>query len=201
MSNTTGNKSNDEMAQESLLEARKVLYAHLIDMHKVVLTWRERLLAGYATVVAALAFAYSWAYKSDNSVYFSTTVCIAGTLLTCVFWLLDRRVRDHYRSFISVGFNIERQLITNHEEQPVGVYTAIYLSDKERKAMNIVCRLWRWATSHSGAINMLATGVLIGVLILLFCPPKHSSHTQTASMPIEASVENAPAVSPSSQDK
>src|SRR6185503_14121417 len=97
-------------SKEPLLEARKMLYAHCIDMHKVFLTWRERLLAGYATMVAALAFAYSWAYNNENSIYFGRAICIAGILLTLVFWRLDRRTRALYRSCIEVGFNIETQL-------------------------------------------------------------------------------------------
>lgn len=198
-------------------KARKMLYAHCIDMHKVFLTWRERLLAGYATMVAALAFAYSWAYNSENSAYFSRTICIAGILLTVVFLLLDRRTRVHYRSCIEVGFNLERQLgIANQENQHVGLYSKFHTSytefmntDANRlrdtvPGETLFCKLWNtrrvrclrwWAASHSGAIDILALVAVIGMLILLSCPPIRSSRIPTSSKPIEANVENAPAVS------
>jgi hypothetical protein len=74
-----------------------MVYAHCVDMHKYFLTWRERLLAGYATMLAALAIADSWAYN-ESSTYFSRAICIVGIVMTFIFWLLDRRTRDLYRT-------------------------------------------------------------------------------------------------------
>jgi hypothetical protein len=197
MSNKSENNPK-KVEQEPVLESRKMLYAHCIDMHKVFLTWRERLLAGYATMIAALAFAYSWAYNSENSTYFSRAICVAGILLTVVFLRLDRRTRALYRSCIEVGFNVERHLgIANHEQQRVGFYSIFHISPTELEDMNtdanrsrkpgagksLLYRLWNtrnvrrlrwWASSHSGAIDILAFVPVIGMLILLICPPKHS---------------------------
>src|SRR6185295_16232781 len=226
MSNRSGSNQTDQMgSKEPLLEARKMLYGHCIDMHKVFLSWRERLLAGYATLIAALAFAYSWAYGLENSKYFSRTICISGILFTLVFWLLDRRTRALYRSCIEVGFNIERQLgVANHEKRCVGFYSIFHIPTAELKAMNSdpnrslsaaasekkLRRLWNsrnvrdlrwWASSHSGAIDFLALMAVTGMLVLLICPPVRSSRIQTSSKPTETDVENAPGASSSTRTR
>ena len=55
----------------SEFEKLKLLYERNSDQFKYFLTWRQLMLAGYFSIIAALALAFKWAYENQFAALFA----------------------------------------------------------------------------------------------------------------------------------
>ena len=82
---------------------RADLYKEASETYRYFLEWRNKILAGYFAVLAALALAFGWIqthwtevstqFRSDSDVILPLAVILMST----VFWMLDFRNRDLFR--------------------------------------------------------------------------------------------------------
>jgi len=120
-------KSNEEILNESRIQA----YQTTTELHKYFLSWRDKLLAGYLAILAALSIAFNWAKSSQTN--FKAWVWIIGLfsiLLTIFFWLLEYRNRHLYRACQNVAQNLEKQMCLTSEDN-CGIYNELNRSTKK----------------------------------------------------------------------
>lgn len=93
----------------------EVVYAHVVELFTHYLGWRHRLLVGFFTFVAANGAAFATIKTKDllRSVQWTIPFCVsAGAML---FWGLEVRNRELYRSCTRAGEKLESLLGVNSE--------------------------------------------------------------------------------------
>jgi hypothetical protein len=129
-------------------EDDKLIFEQLRETWLHFATWRERIFAGYLTVLAALAYAFS----KNASIPIRSAVFAFGILVSAVFRILDIRTTGQINLCQRVG----RNLFDSR-----GFYAAI---DKDR------FMAWRVMT-YGFAINMLVAGIvgpsIVGLVIYI----------------------------------
>lgn len=97
----------------------KDIYTEIGLNYRYFLTWRHSLFAGYLVVCAGLAVGASWCFKEAPG--YLWLIPLAAILLTAVFWMIERRNRDLYRTCLVRGAQCEATL---HE---CGIYVGFRL--------------------------------------------------------------------------
>jgi uncharacterized protein (TIGR02246 family) len=86
----------------------KDLYAEAGEMLRHYLSWREKLLAGYVAIIAALTVAVVNLPPRYTSL--APAVAVVGMLLTAMFWLLERRNRELFNRCVTAGATLENEI-------------------------------------------------------------------------------------------
>lgn len=140
----------------------KLLYEENARMFRFYLTWRQLLLAGYFTILAALALGYKWSL-SEASAY-SSMFPFVGSGISILFWALDYRNRQLYKHSSEAGAMLEQELV----DKVVG-YFGTYDDKATRLHHSTILAIFYLGV---GTLLLLA-GVLSVFLNLLGCflPP------------------------------
>jgi uncharacterized protein (TIGR02246 family) len=86
----------------------KDLYAEAGEMLRHYLSWREKLLAGYVAIIAALAVAFAKLPPQYSTL--GPAVALMGMFLTAMFWLLERRNRALFNRCVTAGVTLEKRV-------------------------------------------------------------------------------------------
>ena len=81
------------------------IYKEIGTNYRFFLNWRHGLLAGYLAVLAALSLGFSWIYTSAH--YLLWIIFAIGIIISFLFWALEYRNRDLYRTCMNVGEKCE----------------------------------------------------------------------------------------------
>jgi hypothetical protein len=128
--------------------AEQDLYAEAGQLLRHYLSWREKLLAGYVAIVAALALGV---VKYDGFLKIvKPGLAAVGFLLTLIFWQLDRRNTELFDRCVDAGAALEDQSAL------VGPFTAI-----RRKSNTFTHRQVLGWWFGSSAVGMLTITILL----------------------------------------
>lgn len=110
----------------------KDIYAEIGLNYRYFLTWRHSLFAGYLVVLAALSVAGSWFFKEARGHLW--LVPLVASILTVVFWMIERRNRDLYRTCLDRGAACEKALaacgiFTGFKSPPPSRFTQSFAID------------------------------------------------------------------------
>lgn len=94
----------DEKKSTDYLE---ILYAENATMFRFYLTWRQRLIAGFLAVLAAVLLGYRWALAKP---LLACALPFVGAGASAVFWALDLRNRQLYRHASLIGSRLESRM-------------------------------------------------------------------------------------------
>jgi ketosteroid isomerase-like protein len=108
----------DEKDPPKVALEKKDVYAQAGEMLRHYLSWREKLLAGYVAIIAALAVAVVKLPPQYSTL--GPGVAVMGMALTAMFWLLERRNRALFNRCITAGMTLEKELTS------VGTFTELY---------------------------------------------------------------------------
>ena len=151
------NQSTTDSQNVPTIETLRSVYDHCCELHSYFMTWRRHLVTGYLVTLAALGVAFSWTFDcANNARSLSWLVCLIGTFLTIIFWLLDGRNRELYRSCQNVAVDIETQLGFKKDSDSkcyIGLQTALRQSAGHK-------------ISHSGIMDILFYGAAIILVIM-----------------------------------
>jgi len=143
--------------EELLFEARKLVYGNASELHRYFLSWRHQLFAGYLAVLAALAIAFNWAYNLQHHPRaWIGIVSIMAIALSVLFWLLEFRNRQLYRSSQNIARNLEQQMGVAQEELQIkngGVYDELIRTTDR-------------FLNHSSIMNMFFMCTIIFLILL-----------------------------------
>jgi hypothetical protein len=124
------------------------LYDHCAELWKHFASWRDKLFAGYLTVLGALSFALS----QQTSPGRQSLVLTAAGVMSLVFWIHDVRVRTLFSAMQAAAESLEPK---------IGGYTAL----------NKVRFHSRSVITHAMGVNLLVTAVVAacanGLFVLL----------------------------------
>ena len=95
----------------------KDLYAQAGEMLRHYFSWREKLLAGYVAIVAALTVAVVNLPPRYSTL--APGIAVVGMFLTAIFWLLERRNRELFNRCVTAGARLEKR------HQIVGTFTRL----------------------------------------------------------------------------
>jgi hypothetical protein len=109
------------------VEKLKLLYEENATQFRYFLTWRQLLLAGYFSIIAALALGFKWALGRHDVAPF--VFPLAGAIVSVFFWALDFRNRELYQVTGRVGSDLEERL----ELKGMGHFSAYLSSSCETK--------------------------------------------------------------------
>ncbi len=136
------------MTNDALSIDAAKFYEELGQNYRYFLGWRERLFAGYITVLAGLGLGFAMSGRTS----FEIGLLVAAILVSVVFLILDQRTRDLFQQCQLVGRDLEKLSNT------LGVYTAL------QSLVRPVGSL----TTHSLAVKLLVGGVVGGSITGLF---------------------------------
>lgn len=81
----------------------KSIYEQTAELWKHFSSWRDKLFAGYLTVMGALAFAFGEQLSPGRQ----CIVLVVGVVLSVVFWIHDVRVRELFSAMQGAAANLE----------------------------------------------------------------------------------------------
>ncbi len=100
-----GNSNN---GTDTEFQKLKLLYEENSTQFRYFLTWRQLILAGYFSAVAALALAFKWAMEKES--HMLPLFPLAGALVSLLVWALERRNTELYRLTSKVGTRLEEKM-------------------------------------------------------------------------------------------
>ena len=130
----------------------KDVYNQLSENYRYFLSWRQKILAGYFAILAALALGFSWVFKSMPLEAF--IVPFAAAFMTWILKMLDKRNRDAYQDVIKAGGELESKI--NLTKEDGGAYIKLQ-SNYDRTDM-----------THSKVIDIMFNSLFVGFIIIGF---------------------------------
>lgn len=135
------------------------MYEEAGRQHRYFLAWREKLLAGYLSAIAAITYGLRSVYvsglQSPHDPHTKLQYClllVAALVFSFIAFSLDTRTKALYWKAINAGSGLEPP------DNP-GFFSALraqYGSDRERRD-----RLEKLSTTHTSAIRFLIAAVLL----------------------------------------
>ena len=123
----------------------KSIYEQASENYRHFLAWREKIFAGYLTILAALALAYAKTEPNHDS--HKVAILGATIVVSVVFWILDLRTTAFFTACQRAGANLEAAIGS------LGAYSELRAlippNDKRR-------------LSHGLAVNALVSAVIAG---------------------------------------
>ena len=120
------------------------LYEELGQNYRYFLGWRERIFAGYVTILAGLGLGFAQSGRAS----FEIGVLVAAVLVSVVFLILDQRTRDLFCQCQLAAGELEKNA------HITGVYTAL---EGLRRPIGSV-------GTHSFAVKLLVGGIVGGAV-------------------------------------
>jgi hypothetical protein len=123
------------------------LYEEIGRTYRYYLNWRHASFAGYLIIMYALFLEH----KDDPNSFDLYAISI---IITIVFWMIEKRIRDLYQACTKAGKELELNGKTTEKRPALGIYTKLEnLRDS--------------AISHSRALDLLFASVIIGIILIL----------------------------------